>query len=578
MIRALELTFKIVSQFDINASHLYGLDADFYVEEKDLMESGYYVLYYIYATQRVTKDNIKLLGEIKIMKIGQKECERHIFDSITPNSYFSELPDNYVSISLDFYLFKWLSTQSFYLRQKFAKSLNMILSKSSPFYKLVKDDFCFIYGMLGFNSMDNYVFYKANEWINGEDRKYDLRAQSIKIKFDNCDETIPLSFSSLNDVKTRDLPNGIVAFIGSNGSGKSTALYSLAKAMYLYPNQRAKLERNFCTIIPNDIGVEKLILISYSPFDNFTFPSDYNHAMHIQPFKKYDLRGLHFETDNYSDPEDERFIYCGIRDLDEENRILQKRGVKKDLSYIQHDRYEVTVVKTQKRFADDFESALNQLKKKSDRIGIWKQIIRNASVNFPDIKEIMEIFSSVSAKSDNRQEQFMELSTGYKYFLHSLAYVIAYIKEGSLILFDEPENHIHPPLLSFMMAQYREILSIYNSVMLVSTHSPVIVQELFADNVLKVYRDGDKIRIKKPMIETYGATFGEINSEVFGLTSDVSRYFDAIDYLYETWGLNNKNSVRDMLDEIKIKFKRPVSNQIASYLINKYYSDNPEKD
>ena len=77
MIRALELTFKIVSQFDINASHLYGLDADFYVEEKDLMESGYYVLYYIYATQRVTKDNIKLLGEIKIMKIGQKECERH---------------------------------------------------------------------------------------------------------------------------------------------------------------------------------------------------------------------------------------------------------------------------------------------------------------------------------------------------------------------------------------------------------------------------------------------------------------------------------------------------------------------
>ena len=114
--------------------------------------------------------------------------------------------------------------------------------------------------------------------------------------------------------------------------------------------------------------------------------------------------------------------------------------------------------------------------------------------------------------------------------------------------------------------------------MLVATHSPVVIQEMFADNVLKVYRNGDKIHIRKPSIETYGATFGEINSEVFGLTADVSKYFTAIDSIYDTWQLGSAESASEMLKLLQEHLNRTVSNQVASYLISKFYSENPDKN
>ncbi len=335
--------------------------------------------------------------------------------------------------------------------------------------------------------------------------------------------------------------------------------------MYLFPEDREQLKRKFCQIIPNDIGVERLILISYSPFDNFTFPTTMNYAMH-------DVQDMTREKDG-------RFVYCGIRDLDEEHRVQQDNGVMKDMNYIQIDRHKITIAKTQERLAADFALAFNQLKKGEDQSSfpLWMEIMEKAKIQHPDLAEKMNQMA-IPDNPEEWKEIFMGLSTGYKFLFHSLTYVLAFLLEGSLVLFDEPENHIHPPLLSFMMSQYREILAKYNSVMLVSTHSPVIIQELFADNVLKVYREGNKIRIKKPVIETFGATFGEINSEVFGLTADVSGYFSAIDELYDAWNLGAKASANDMLEDMRKNLKRPVSNQVASYLISKYYGDNPDKD
>ena len=81
---------------------------------------------------------------------------------------------------------------------------------------------------------------------------------------------------------------------------------------------------------------------------------------------------------------------------------------------------------------------------------------------------------------------FLSLSTGHKFLLHSFARVLAYIDENCLILFDEPENHLHPPLLSFMLAEFRNLLHKFRSVMFISTHSPIILQETFASNVLVV--------------------------------------------------------------------------------------------
>lgn len=559
-----KIEFKIIEKCFQNASQKPGDDADFYLEESDWNDFGYYVSYCLHATKRLTDSDNLFLGYVRIMKAGQQTIEKYLIRTQTVANTFCELPENYVSISFDYNLFKWLSFQDVELRQSLAKGLHLILNEESPYYLLVKDDPCFLKALLRDSTMDNYILHKADSWINQIERRYDLRSKTITLKYDNCDRSIQLSFSCLPNVQNDDIPNGIVAFIGANGSGKSTALYRLAKAMYLFPEDRDIIERKFCQIFPNDIGVERLILISYSPFDNFTIPTTYNFA----------LDGAQKQTRE----QDGRFIYCGIRDMYEEYRELQKGGIQKNFKYLQTDRQVITIPKTQERLAADFAYAFKQFRLDDDRsrLSIWKGIIEAANDQHPDLAEKMRQISLLSNEREWAKE-FKELSTGYKFFFHSMAHVIAFILEGSLVLFDEPENHIHPPLLSFMMAQYRKILTNYKSVMLVSTHSPVIIQELFSDNVLKVYREGGKINIKKPEIETYGATFGEINSEVFELTSDVSSYFTAFDSLYELWGLAQKESADAMLQTLFQKLNRPVSNQVASYLISKFYGDNPNK-
>ena len=557
--------FKIISNCFQDASRYSGDDADFYLEENNWNDYYYYVLYHLHATKRLTGTKNICLGYVRIMRKGQQKNEQHLLMGKFQRNVFRELPPDFVSFTLEYDLYKWLSFRPVEERQALANQLHFIISKDSPYYVMVKDDDCFQVALLRDTTLDNYVFYKANQWINQIERRYELRKQQITLKYDNCDEEVQLSFSCLPSVESNDIPNGIVAFIGANGSGKSTALYNLAKAMYLFPEDREQLKRKFCQIIPNDIGVERLILISYSPFDNFTFPTTKNYAMH-------DVQEMTREQDG-------RFVYCGIRDLDEEYRVQQANGVMKDMNYIQLDRHIITIAKTQERLAADFALAFNQLKKGEDqsRFPLWIEIIEKAKIQHPDLAEKMEQMA-IYDNPEEWKEMFIGLSTGYKFLFHSMTYVLAFLLEGSLVLFDEPENHIHPPLLSFMMSQYRELLAKYNSVMLVSTHSPVIIQELFADNVLKVYREGRKIRIRKPVIETYGATFGEINSEVFGLTADVSGYFTAIDGLYNAWNLRAMASANDMLEALQQYLKRPVSNQVASYLISKYYGDDPNKD
>ena len=333
--------------------------------------------------------------------------------------------------------------------------------------------------------------------------------------------------------------------------------------MYLFPEDRERLERKFCQIYPNDIGVERLILVSYSPFDNFTLPTTSNYALCL-------AQGDHSAADD-------RFVYCGIRDIHLEYNEQQANGQLKDIKYLQKDRQSITVVKTQERLAADFASAFKCLSEQTARYKIWLDVINKAEESMPDLAEKMKEISDKDSM-DSWAEYFRTLSTGYKFFFHSMSYILSFLEDGSLVLFDEPENHIHPPLLSFMMARYRELLSKYNSVMLVSTHSPVIIQELFADSVFKVYRDSGSIRIRKPDIETYGATFGEINAEVFGLTSDFSSFFKAIDTLYETWDLRKADSAETMLRNMQKRLKRPVSDQVASYLISKFYDDNPDKN
>lgn len=557
-----KFTFKIIEKCFQDASKFPGDDADFYLEENDWNDHNYYVSYYLHATKRITGAENKCLALIKIMKSRQREYDKYLLRKDVQNRAFEVIPEDYVSICFDRDFYRWLERRPQEERVSISENLHLILNSSSPYYEKVKLDDCFQKGLLRDSTMDNYIFKKAKQWVYNETCIYDLREESFEIKYNDYEQPIKIDFSCFKDVDSPLIPNGIVAFIGPNGSGKSTALYKLAKLMYLYPNERGEFEKSVGKIIPNDLGVERMIFISYSPFDNFTIPATENVAI------RYAME----------DPieDDTRFIYCGIRDLNVEYKTLQKNGNSITNQRLSENRQTFTIPKTQDRLAADFVYALKKVCGRKDRAEIWEQIAIKAMKFFPDLSNLLYYFKKSSDIDHDVKELFLDLSTGYKFFVHSLAYLLAFIEEDTLVLFDEPENHIHPPLLSFMMDQYRRTLKHFKSVMLISTHSPVVIQELFSKNVYKVYRESDDIRIEKPTIETYGATFGEINSEVFGLTSDVSQYYNAIDTIYEQWGLKHCQTIEALLKEVKSKMGNNYSGQVLSYIIDKFYTDNPD--
>ena len=112
---------------------------------------------------------------------------------------------------------------------------------------------------------------------------------------------------------------------------------------------------------------------------------------------------------------------------------------------------------------------------------------------------------------------FRRLSSGHQVIMLSLMQLIAYLTERTFVILDEPENHLHPPLLAAFIRALSELLIGYNGVALIATHSPVILQEVPRSCVWKINRNGNEVRASRLEIESFGATIGALTREVFAL-------------------------------------------------------------
>lgn len=114
-------------------------------------------------------------------------------------------------------------------------------------------------------------------------------------------------------------------------------------------------------------------------------------------------------------------------------------------------------------------------------------------------------------------EVFINLSSGHAVILLTITKLIEVVDERTLVLLDEPEGHLHPPLLSAFIRSLADLLVQRNAVAIVSTHSPVVLQEVPKSCVWKLRRTGTIVNAERPEIETFGENVGTLTSEVFGL-------------------------------------------------------------
>ena len=112
---------------------------------------------------------------------------------------------------------------------------------------------------------------------------------------------------------------------------------------------------------------------------------------------------------------------------------------------------------------------------------------------------------------------FGRLSSGHKIVLLTIVRLVETVEERTLVLLDEPEAHLHPPLLAAFVRALSDLLVNRNGVALIATHSPVVLQEVPKCCVWKLRRHGATLLAERPEMETFGENVGILTREAFGL-------------------------------------------------------------
>jgi len=99
--------------------------------------------------------------------------------------------------------------------------------------------------------------------------------------------------------------------------------------------------------------------------------------------------------------------------------------------------------------------------------------------------KLKELASSSESNFETTALKKIQLmSSGHAIVLLTITRLVATVEEKTLVLIDEPESHLHPPLLSAFIRALSELLYDRNGVSIIATHSPVDGTRAFNGNPL----------------------------------------------------------------------------------------------
>ena len=133
---------------------------------------------------------------------------------------------------------------------------------------------------------------------------------------------------------------------------------------------------------------------------------------------------------------------------------------------------------------------------------------------------LLERFASIDVRRDVVRvidRETYPLSSGELGFVRFAALAALHIENSSLLLFDEPETHLHPDFISQFVAVLNRLLEQTGSAAIIATHSVYFVREAFEDQVTVLRSGPDRsIAVETPHLRTFGADVGAISYFVFG--------------------------------------------------------------
>jgi AAA domain, putative AbiEii toxin, Type IV TA system len=179
---------------------------------------------------------------------------------------------------------------------------------------------------------------------------------------------------------------------------------------------------------------------------------------------------------------------------------------------------EAAQVKTPERLAEDFTASLAHCRS-GPRSTRWLAAVETLETD--PLFEEADVGQLLTLTDDEWQvaamRLFRRLSSGHAIVLLTMTRLVELVDERTLVILDEPEGHLHPPLLAAFVRSVADLLVKRNGVGLIATHSPVVLQEVPRSCVWKLRRAGEVAVAERPLIETFGENVGVLTREVFGL-------------------------------------------------------------
>lgn len=437
---------------------------------------GYHTLFhcaYVSPDGEVLK-----LSTIKIAKKGMETSE-YIYNYL-PNE-FDKLDNEYFSV--------WESAKTYEKVFQLGKKLGINIFErlndiayDLKLYKQIENEDVFSQSFLrGISShsikKQFHRIAEKGELLSPYSFKYHTKSFSEDMSFDIRPNSNP--------------PTNIQAVIGRNGVGKTHLIKTMIENICLWYEDK---NEGFIYDEEESDFFEGVLCISFSPFDD----------LNIDP--KYLRSGM-------------RFDYLGIHEKSKTNNNVAEKNEEKTLDDITKDCFVSHFASVSLR-----EEATKEFK---DLIQIIQDEYSDKTIN--EISEILEI-NDFKAQSE-RMEFFDNLSSGHKEVLSILAFCTDRLAEKSILFIDEPENHLHPPLLALLIRALSIILINRNSVALIATHSPVVLQNIPAKCVWVLERQGNYSSFRRPRYETFGGNIGTLTSDVFGYTAEKCGFYKYLQQL-----------------------------------------------
>lgn len=320
-----------------------------------------------------------------------------------------------------------------------------------------------------------------------------------EFKFLSREDSLTLDFKVNPDSSLR---SNIHVLVGRNGSGKTRLLKNMVETYISEHSENVFvfLENQKINIVGMRDNFASLIFSSFSAFDNHVLPTRSE-----QFHKKYTYIGLfHNPSRNKKSP-------AQLKNIDD--------------------------------LTSDFTSSL-EICRRNSKLFEWRRAIKTleSDPNFRALDFLTISDLPVNKMLENAQIMFTGLSSGHKIVLLTITKLVECVQEKSLVLLDEPECHLHPPLLSAFIRALSRLLSAKNAVAIVATHSPVILQQVPSHCVSIISRVGSSTKAERPSINTFGGSIGNLTNEIFGLeVTESGFYLDVKDLIKEHSNIESLN-------------------------------------